>query len=250
MVIGEFVRVVYKGRPVFHGKRHPLNGEVLEGGWVLDDLSSWEIQWDSRKYNLVPGQDCFVPFEAAVNMFGDPRSGERIVSNRDERGQVGFIPDRATEVRRLRTKYDNLFGNEAIVENYPLVEVYELDGTRITTVLDDPQGESTTPVVKTVREDNELLEIVKRQQATINQLMERVGILPDGSLVQQDTPAPPSPAAIPEPSDDIPELPEDEAVFDPSSEEMTGERGGRPQGEPGIDFASLSDSAVSYGPEA
>lgn len=256
MVPGDVVRVIYKGRPVFHGIRDKFTGAgscVNPGhpnactGWSFDETSPFTVEWDSRKHNLQPGRDSFIPFEAAASFFGDPRSGERIVSIINERGQVGFIPDRATEVRRLRTKYDNMFGDETVIENYPIVEVYDLqENERIITVLDDPKGDTVRIAERTVTQDNELVDIVHAQQKTINEqnkqlvrLAEQVGINLDGSSA--DTPAPTS-SPVPDdaPFDGSEFPPEDDAVLAPTSESVTGERGGRPSGEPALDFSSLN----------
>lgn len=240
-----FVRVLYKGRPIFHGSRDPRTGMQFCDkhedcdGWTLDPTNGWFIEWDSQRHDLFPGRDAFVPWAAMVSAFGDPRSTDKLQSYRDQHGRVGFIPDRRTEIRRLRTKYDNMYGDESLVAHHPFVEVYELDGTPITTVLDDPQGRTTIPVEQTAAQQDELLEIVKRQQLTINTLMQKVGMTPQPT--EATVPPPPEPQIIIPPDSPVyDELPEDETSLAPNSEKATGERGGRPSNEPGLDFATLN----------
>ena len=221
--LGDIIRVVFKG---WHGSSRE------------DALS---IMWDSKPYLLQPGQDSFIPFEAAALWFGDPRSSEKVKSNRDNRGLVGFIPDRATEVRRLRTKYGNEGGSDELVHMYPLVEVFSLEGDRITTVLDDPAGDTVTAAKPSVSDNTQLLAIVHKQQQTIDLLMSKVGLNnPDQPLVEV------TPQLV---EDDLDASPSQEAEFPPeddgmkmapTSEQATGERGGRPVSEPPIDWSSLA----------
>lgn len=242
----EFVRVVFRGRPAFHGSRDPRTGiqfcEKHEDcdGWTMDTTNPWSISYDSRNYDLFPGRDQFMPFAAMCLYFGDPRSTDKIQSYRDQHGLVGFIPDRKTEIRRLRSKYDNMYGDESVVSHHPIVEVYEPDGNPITTVLDDPSGRTTIPAEQTQSQQDELLEIVRRQQSTINRLMETVGLNQQGEKIEP--PADPAPkTTIPPNSPVYDELPEDDSIHGPNSEQSTGERGGRPTGEPALDFSTLHE---------
>lgn len=133
-------------------------------------------QWDSRKYTAPVGGEVFMPFEAAKLWLGDPRAAESISSHRDITGMVSWIPDRATEVRRLRALYDNQFGDERTITGHPVVEVYTQAGDRIYTVLDDPNGERVAPAVSSVMDHAALLDQVKRQQATIDLLLQNAGL--------------------------------------------------------------------------
>jgi len=58
-----------------------------------------------------------MPAACAFSWFGDPRSTAQMGTVRDQKGIVGFIPDRDTERRRLRVKYDNQFGDENVIVN-------------------------------------------------------------------------------------------------------------------------------------
>lgn len=224
--LGDIVRVVFKGWQ-----------ETVAQQAIDNSLS---IMWDSKPYTLLPGHDSFIPFEAAACWFGDPRSGERVISNRDNRGLVGFIPDRATEVRRLRTKYDNQGGSDERLYFYPIVEVYDLEGQRITTVLDDPKGDSVMAARPTVSDNAQLLDIVTKQQKTIDFLMQQIGVTPEKEVTDQVvTDFPDEPDAEP-PSTKSEYPPEDEGIKMPTSEAATGERGGRPSDQPAVDWSSLA----------
>lgn len=108
----------------------------------LDD-TDYEFMWDSVGYVVPANGDGMMPFEAMANWFGDPRSTSSIRSNTDHKGLRGWIPDRETEVRRLRMKYGVEQGDERVIREHPNVEVYTASGERVLTVLDDPSGQST-----------------------------------------------------------------------------------------------------------
>lgn len=167
-------------------------GAVSLGDWVRvrnvgDDPV--RVQWDGRTYTVKPNSETFMPFEAAKLWFGDPRSGGAVASHRDVMGLVSWIPDRATEVRRLRALYDNQMGDERTILNHPLVEVYTQAGTRVYTVLDDPDGERTSPAVQTVADHAGLLAQVQRQQQTIELLLQKAGLSGDSATVEDDADA-------------------------------------------------------------
>lgn len=137
------------------------------------------IGWDSKQYKLEPGKDAFVPFEAACLWFGDPRSGNAVASLRNQHGLVSFVPDRDTEVRRLRVKYGNIGGDERFVDPAPSVSVYDLEGDRITTVLDDPEGANVTVASPSVAEQSDLVALVQKQQRQIDLLLSQMGLEKD-----------------------------------------------------------------------
>lgn len=145
------------------------------------------IAYDGRNYKLEPQKDVFMPFEAAVLWFGDPRSTNTIQSVRNEKGTVAFIPDRETEVRRLRVKYGNIGGDERFVQVHPDVEVYDVEGNRIKTVLDDPEGEEINVATPTVADQNNLVQLVERQQRQIEFLLGKMGLSPSATETPTET---------------------------------------------------------------
>lgn len=141
--------------------------------------------WDLAEYVIPPNGTEFMPFEAMKLFFGDPRAIDKVRSQRDNKGLVAFLPDRAGEVRRLRLMYDHGFGEytgkegpDVVWEHnkIPHVRVETLDGVQIMTVLDDPAGRSVLPAVATQAEEADLRETVIRQGRLLQSLMDRLGV--------------------------------------------------------------------------
>ncbi len=128
------------------------------------------VEYASKKYVLAPNKSTRLPFEAACLWFGDPRSGPNVRAVRHESGMVEWIPDRSTEVRRLRLKYGNHFGDERGLDEAPSVDVETMDGDRIPTVIQYPDGIPT--MEQPGMTDIEALRVqLIRQQNTINRLL-------------------------------------------------------------------------------
>lgn len=100
----------------------------------------------NQTYEIKPGKEAFVPFDAAALWFGHPD-----VYDVSPRQRARF-----DQWKRLRTKYgafDVAAKGENGVQvvtsadqmwerNKPQVEVYTLEGKRLTTVIDDPEGKT------------------------------------------------------------------------------------------------------------
>jgi hypothetical protein len=67
-------------------------------------------------------------------------------------------------------------GDLAEIKYAPLLEVTNLEGDPIRTVLDDPDGDSVTTVQTTLLDRDQLLAQVQRQQRMIEQLANAQGI--------------------------------------------------------------------------
>lgn len=152
------------------------------------------VAWNSRKYELVPGKTSFIPAACAFNWFGDPRSGGTYQSILDVDGTRGFIPDRATEVRRLRIKWGaGLLGDESNFDgvDVPDVEIKTADGEEIISVLNDPEGKNVITSNTTVRDDEALRELVASQQRQIEAMKQHMGLNDDPSqaTAQDEIPA-------------------------------------------------------------
>lgn len=128
---------------------------------------------------------------------------------KDTIGIVEFLSDRATEVRRLRLLYAAPFGeylpdaadagsifarkpqgvfypgeNRAFQGMMiPHVEVYNIAGDRIYTVLDDPEGMDTIPARATLKTQSDLQQVVLDQGRLITAMAERLGIDPQGNAL-------------------------------------------------------------------
>lgn len=163
---------------------------ALDVGDVIRAVNRGEttvaIAWNNRPYKLEPGKDQFIPFEAACLWFGDPRSTNSIQSVRNDQGIVAFVPDRESEVRRLRVKYGNIGGDERFVQEKPTIELYDLEGNQIVTPLEDPLGETVNVATPTVADNNDLLELVARQQRQINLLLQERGLQLDDDEKPED----------------------------------------------------------------
>ncbi len=117
----------------------------------------WKAMYASQIYKMLPGQECIAPFIAACNWFGHPDAMDGL--NPRERF-------RTDEVARLRVYYGVYDDAEKWETNMPKVQVYDLDGNRILTVLDDPEGDELSPALQTVAEKQNLefqLDQLKRQ---------------------------------------------------------------------------------------
>lgn len=174
------------------------------------------LMYDSRTHVIEPGATRPIPFECSNVYFGDPRATSMMAAKRDNVGRVQFIPDRATEVRRLRTLYDNQSGAETEVLDYPPVEIRDYDGNLITTVLEDPAGDSVTAASVTIDENEQLRQMLARQQQTIDMLAQRLGIDPTSGRDLNPEAAATAEDVEPganngEPEDELAVLPEDQS---------------------------------------
>jgi hypothetical protein len=189
---GDFVKIKYEGRD------YPVrnkDGDTIE---VNRDENPFTIAWDSRAYVLEMGKETYVPFEAMMVAFGDPRSSGAMATVRDIAGNVMFILDRPTEVRRLRALYDNQFGDETEILYGPEATIEDVDGNEILSVLNDPTGESVTPVQQTVLDRDQLLNQLARQQRMIETLAQAQGIdITNPDVVDEPEPEPVDPFSQP-----------------------------------------------------
>lgn len=162
------------------------------------------IKFNSRTYNLIPDRPVFVPAECVFLWFGDPRCNENMQSIRDEYGNVSYIVDRATEVRRLRLKYGIQGGDERQFDGFvkiprravdidegepfqiPNVEVATAEGEIVPTVFQDPQGLTVRVVQTTMSGDAELRAQLVRQQRQINALLEQLDLPSVPEVVEDD----------------------------------------------------------------
>lgn len=165
-----------------------------------------KVKYDGNVFNLPPKKEVVIPVAAAFLWFGDPRTTAKIQLLRNEQGKVNnMLPARGTEVKRLRFKYggdaagDETTFNDVVI---PDVTLTDLDGEEVVTVLQDPLGRHSiamSPEQEAANQNDQLLEIVKRQERQINILMKQLNVHDDTSDIpnnvsQEDLP-----------TDDIPE---------------------------------------------
>jgi hypothetical protein len=204
----------------------PELGETLRVVNVSEQ-DTYRFAWNSRQYTVGPGMSEFMPFDAVKVYAGDPRATNNVRTSRDTLGIVSFLPDRATEVRRLRLLYSAPFGeymrasdvggifvhtadpsDAGLASRYawdgvkiPRIEVFNIRGERIYTVLDDPEGMLSIPVAVTrhqVDRSDQLARLVEQQTSIIEALSARLGIDPhspalDNSPDVTDEEPPPEP---------------------------------------------------------
>ena len=110
-----------------------LDGDVLDvyNDWVKPAV----FRWARRRYEIIPGENGFVPFEALVDALGDPRSVENSTIRYDDgAGNRGLISTRYDELVRMFARYA-VEGEsvEALVQSIhvPKVRCYTLSGQQV-----------------------------------------------------------------------------------------------------------------------
>jgi hypothetical protein len=145
------------------------------------------FQWDGRKYRC--DTEALIPFEAVVNMLGDPRAGSTAASVKDQYGTQHMIPARSDEVTRLWSKHSPPDGGlvaEGILTRAPNCEVYDPEtNDRIYTVVDDPTGNTQMAVTQdsiTVEDQLKKMEnqvALLKRQVNAQQVAEPPTLSPD-----------------------------------------------------------------------
>lgn len=130
-------------------------------------------QYANIKYTIPVGGENVVPWEAATLWLGDPR---RV--NDERRGYF----ERDEELTRVLIRMGshglddrNLSDAERALVDRPLLEVYDIDNTRIPMLLDDPEGDNVVNATFVRAEKDDLfeeLDKVKAYQAQLLQLIE------------------------------------------------------------------------------
>lgn len=111
--------------------------QLLDSVVRLTNVGDKEFQgkYDGRTTTLEPGKTTMVTFAAMALWLGNPYSHNRNPRNRQ----------RLSELNRLRAKYGAYDNPELWEQNKPLIEVYDAEGNRIITVVDDPDGTFLPP---------------------------------------------------------------------------------------------------------
>jgi hypothetical protein len=184
----------------------PELGETLKV--INRGRSTLRFMWNSRVYVIPPaGGEQYMPFDAVKLYCGDPRCTSAVRTIRDSIGIVSFLPDRATEVRRLRLLYMAPFGEYMSAEDVggifddradkvetpgqfeafqnvriPQVEVYNIQGQRVITLLDDPEGDLQNPILQQqqqiVARDDVYQQRISHLEGMIDILSKRLGVDP------------------------------------------------------------------------
>lgn len=155
------------------------------------DPKHMTLKWNSVEYPIEKGKPAYVPVEACIRHFGDPRSTAMVQALGAADGRtVIFVPDRAAEVRRVRFLYGApLGGDETTFDGVPVpkVKVYTLDDEELPVVLNDPSGKSVIPITQTQTDAERFMAIVEAQQEQINELKGMLAASGGEAVVLQPT---------------------------------------------------------------
>jgi hypothetical protein len=155
--------------------------------------------WHAKDYRVDALGEGFIPFQAMATRYGHPMSALEEYKH----PQYGTIPARSYERRRLEGQWGNsteyakehgLSTMEAVQALAYKVEFYQLDGTRLNTVVDDPEGkegivnynEGTPNDPRTLQQ---MIIHQKRQIAYLEQAMESITegrMVTDNSVPEDD----------------------------------------------------------------
>lgn len=145
----------------------------------------WKGTYNSQTYRAAPGGETIVPFIGVCNWFGHPDAVD---------GATPKEKYRTEEYLRLRTYYgvydgiDGFTMEELWEQNVPKVEIHDLDGTRIITVVDNPEGTHLMEATQTINEKFALeqqLAQLQRQMETMKAMLD-VQMRRDSALAQGD----------------------------------------------------------------
>lgn len=132
--------------------------------------STFTAKYDGEAYTVPAGSESIVPIGAMITWAGDP-------SLRNHNARQKF---RSEEVTRLHTKY-GAYENEKLWErNKPKVEFYTMDGERIWTVVDDPDGEKAS---SNLTDEQTNITQTAKIAAMEKQMDEFMGMIKRGELV-------------------------------------------------------------------
>lgn len=118
------------------------------------DAKEFTDSWNNSTWRIPPQGENIVPFEAMCLWFGHPEAIDI-----DPRNMF-----RHEEHMRMRTKYGVYEDDSKEASNFPKVEVMELDGTPITTVIHDPEGTTLSPQAAHLSEQRAIQEQMAEMQ--------------------------------------------------------------------------------------
>lgn len=163
-----------------------------------------EFGWNNRRFVVHPGRVVQVPAGAVINKGGDPRAGvEAVTIKHPNYSEPISIPSRLEERTRLKALYGkHEQGTEfEIPPPFPQFTVSDIEGTRLYTVLEDPDGThvgdvSHTPADESAREDR-----IRRIESELRALREEQATSLD-EVPQDDMGTPIAPVLPPQPAEE------------------------------------------------
>lgn len=148
-------------------------------------------RYGGKLYRIPPGSTAIVSFEAMCLWLGHP---DAIDIDKKRRY-------RSDELRRLHVKWGVYEHHDRAAELFPKLLVEDIDGNRIITVVDDPEGRHLTPDVQTRAERDRLQEqmaAMQRQMAALQAQLQQQNNEDAAKVAAGDTRTD-TPATRPEP---------------------------------------------------
>ena len=135
----------------------------------------------NQQWTIPSGGEDHVPYYVAKSWFGDSRSAADFIhtsANSDLGVVTATIPPRKAEVARLRAHYGLTAGRDDVfVDNQseiPQVELTSVDGDKIPTVLEDPEGHTTISASTTQSQAFAQQQTIAKLQAQVELLMSKL----------------------------------------------------------------------------
>ncbi len=156
-----------------------------------DDTQAVEFAWNRRRWVVEPGQTKSVPFEAIVNVLGDPRSDDLPAVYNDGNGNSGQVMRRGDELGRLFARYGVWFEDRGeLVKAAPkLVVTHPENDYRIQFPAFDPEMEPY-PVLnvgeKELTGQRRALDSVMSENAQMRKELERMNGLITSLMEKQN----------------------------------------------------------------
>lgn len=171
----------------------------------------FRIDYANKRWDIGAGKERTLPYHCMVMVCGDPRAFD-VPGDMRQR----YRTDEWQRLRILYGVYDDILANG---ENLPKLEVYDLDGNRIQTVLDDPEGNADELAAinesELERTQNMLMATMQRLkelEASMADIVSRQQVPPDPTIIaeldeQRRTETPATTPLVEVPTDGAPTIP-------------------------------------------
>lgn len=127
----------------------------------------WTGKYANQDYRIAAGSEAIVSFAAACLWFGHPDAIDV-----DDRNRY-----RTDELDRLRVRYGVYDGTkEQWDEATPNIEVHDLDGNRLITIIDDPDGAHLSPAQSSVQEKVAMQEQMARMAQQMKAMQAQIDL--------------------------------------------------------------------------
>ncbi len=127
----------------------------------------WTGKYANQEYRIPSGSEAIVSFAAACLWFGHPDAVDV-----DDRNRY-----RTDELDRLRVRYGVYDGDKDQWDGQtPSIEVHDLDGNRLITVVDDPDGAHLSPAQSSVQEKAALQDQMTRMAQQMKAMQAQIDL--------------------------------------------------------------------------